>query len=151
MTTAYIALGSSMGDRKKTIDAAILELGGLDGVTVTKRSSVINTVPEGVVAQNTFLNCALEIETTLAPLELLEQALAIEESLGRTRILKWEDRVIDIDIILFGDLVMDEPRLTIPHPLFRERAFVLRPLAEIAPRVKDPVTEKTIAELLEAC
>jgi len=131
---------------------ALAELDATPGISVSARSGFYETEPIGVVDQPKFLNAAAEIETELAPLELLNVCKAIEERLGRVRNTddKWGPRVIDIDIVLWGDRVDQLDGLTIPHPEFRTRQFVLAPLEEIGGEVVDPVTGKTVAELAEA-
>lgn len=148
-TTAYIALGSNMGDREANLRAAIDMLGRTDGVCVSVVSSFYETEPVGYTDQDTFINAAAGVVTTLTPGELLAVCLGIEDALGRVRTIKWGPRTADLDVLLFGDTVMDTPELVIPHPLMHERRFVLEPLAEIAPGALHPTSGRTIAELLE--
>ncbi len=146
----YLSLGGNMGDRKARLAEAVEALDGLPDTTVRTVSRCYETEPLGLTDQPAFLNLAVEIETSLKPLELLEAAKAIERRLGRARGRPWGPRPIDIDIILYGSLAMDRPELTLPHKEFRRRAFVLTPLAEIAPGATDPVSGKTVAELAGA-
>ena len=153
LVTAYLALGSNLGDRSALLDAAVNLLGERAG-RVTAVSSPIETEPAGFQSPHPFLNQALALETTLAPSALLSVTQEIEKELGRSEKSEggiYKDRPIDIDLILYGDLALETPGLTLPHPRFRERPFVLRPLSEIAgDDVTDPVTGKTISELLWA-
>jgi 2-amino-4-hydroxy-6-hydroxymethyldihydropteridine diphosphokinase len=118
------------------------------GIAVRRVSTVIETAPVGGPPQGKFLNGVVEIETTLGPRELLRELQGIEDALGRVRAERWGPRTIDLDILLYGDEVVTEADLMVPHPLMHERAFVLLPLAEIAPRARHPVLRKSIAELL---
>ncbi len=143
--TAYLLLGSNLGDRQTVLEQAIALLALRAGMVVA-RSSFYETAAWGKTDQPAFLNLALQIETTLTPLALLDQALGIEAELGRVRIEKWGERIIDIDLILFGAEVIDIPgRLQVPHPHMQERKFVMVPLAEIAPLVVHPVLHATIS------
>ena len=147
---AYLSLGGNLGDRETLLREAVRLIGERCGL-VGAVSSFIETEPVGFVSTHPFLNLALELDTPLSPEELLPETQAIEKELGRTAKSAggiYHDRPIDIDIILFGNLQIDTPELTIPHPRFRERLFVLTPLSEIAGEVKDPLTHKTIKELL---
>ena len=151
VTTCYIALGSNLGDRAANLAAAVDRLRATPELRVTKISSYLeNPAVGGPTDSPSFLNAVVEIETTLPPRALLERLLEIERELGRVRREKWGPRVIDLDVLLYGDQVIDEPDLKIPHPLMHQREFVLRPLAEIAPGVMHPVMRKTVRELLEA-
>jgi 2-amino-4-hydroxy-6-hydroxymethyldihydropteridine diphosphokinase len=148
VTRVAIALGSNLGDRQQLLRDAAAALGGiLSGVHV---SSFHRTAPVGVGPQPEFLNAALTAVTALAPRDLLDRMLALEGDFGRVRPHPGAARTLDLDLILYGDRVIDEPGLTVPHPRFRERRFVLEPLAEIAVDWVDPVTGRTVGELLEA-
>jgi 2-amino-4-hydroxy-6-hydroxymethyldihydropteridine diphosphokinase len=140
VTTAYIGLGTNLGDRTALLHSAIEALDWGD-VRVVKGSRVYETEPVGGPAgQPLFLNQVVEVETSLGPDALWDRCSGVEAALGRSRAreLHWGPRAIDLDILLFGDLVNDDPMLQIPHPRLHERAFVLVPLAEIAPEVKVP-------------
>jgi 2-amino-4-hydroxy-6-hydroxymethyldihydropteridine diphosphokinase len=144
----YLLLGSNLGDRAQLIGDAIEKIGQQIG-TVFTRSALYETAAWGKEDQPAFLNVALGVDTGLAPLEVLKKALQIEQELGRIREVKWGSRLIDIDIILYEDLVVDEYDLQIPHPQMQYRGFVLKPLAEIAATALHPVLKKTVSELLQ--
>lgn len=145
--TTYIALGSNMGDKMATCRRA-LDLLSRAG-RVTKVSSFYCTEPVGYPNQEDFINAVAELETSLSPLALLAACHVIEDKLGRSRLLQWGPRTIDLDILLYGDQVVNNSELTIPHPLMAERRFVLVPLCEIAPQATHPVVRKTVADLLK--
>jgi 2-amino-4-hydroxy-6-hydroxymethyldihydropteridine diphosphokinase len=144
----YLSLGSNVGDRAAHLRAAIERLAGVGTVKAT--SGFYETEPVGVADQPWFLNSVVALETGLAPRELLAYALAIEEAMGRRRTRDKGPRTIDIDILLFGDRVIDEPGLKVPHPAMHERRFVLEPLAQIAPGILHPTIKKTARQLLAA-
>jgi 2-amino-4-hydroxy-6-hydroxymethyldihydropteridine diphosphokinase len=147
---ALIGLGSNVGDRRGALEGAIAALSQKPGVTIRHVSSFQETEPVGGPAgQGMYLNAAATLETTLDPLELLYVLHEIETKFGRTRTARWGERTLDLDLVLFGDQIIDTPELTVPHPRWRTRRFVLEPLAEIAPGVIDPVTKRTVGELLE--
>ena len=138
-TRAYVGLGANLGPREETLRRAVERLGGLKGVTVVALSSLRETEPVGVVDQPPFLNGAVAIETDLSPRDLLEALLEIERTLGRVRDRsRWGPRTIDLDLLLYGGEVVEEPGLSVPHPLLGERRFALEPLAELDPNLEIP-------------
>lgn len=147
-TTAYIALGSNLGDREGTLRSAIVALRQLGSVEAT--SSSYETAPVGLVEQPDFLNAVVALRTTLSPQELMAALLRIEQQHGRDRgaSVPKGPRTLDLDMLSYGDAVMETPMLTLPHPSLAERRFVLAPLAELAPQWRHPVTGKTAAILL---
>lgn len=147
MSTAYLGIGSNLGDRRKNCLDAI-EMLEQKGIIIKKKSSLYETEPWGVENQPMFLNMAIEIETDLKPGELLGLLKEVEKEVGRGKTYKWGPRIIDLDILLFDNISVDEYNLTIPHPLMHEREFVLKPLAEIAPDVTHPLLHERIQELL---
>ena len=144
--TAYVALGSNLGDKEANLCKA-LELLEERGVEVVKTSSFICTEPYGVTDQPQFLNGVCEVRTSLVPLALLHTLLEIEQEMGRVRLRHWGERNIDLDLLLYEDVVMDTPELKLPHPDMQNRDFVLLPLAEIAPELVHPILQKSIEEL----
>ena len=147
--TAYLGIGSNLGDKEGYLDFAVDELGRDDFVRVEKVSSYINTEPYGTVEQPDFLNGVLEVRTLYTPLELLQVINDIEEEAGRKRIIHWGPRTLDIDILLYDDEIIHiGEKLTVPHVEMAKREFVLKPLAEIAPYVMHPILHKCAAELL---
>jgi|SRR5580692_3257543 2-amino-4-hydroxy-6-hydroxymethyldihydropteridine diphosphokinase len=150
---AYLSLGSNVGDREHQLRDAIARLEAVGrGVSV---SSFYETEPVEFTDQAWFLNCAVALETTATPEQLMTALLDIEQGMGRQRVQKKGPRAIDLDILLFmdeltGDAVIDLPELTIPHPAMHQRRFVLEPLAEIAAEARHPVLKKAIRELLDA-
>ncbi len=139
MTRAYVGLGANLGDRERTLRAAVEALGAEDGVEVVAISALRETDPVGVGDQPRFLNGAAELKTTLTARELLGRLLAVEQSFGRVRVPgEHGPRTLDLDLLLYGDAQLDEPGLTVPHPRLHERRFVLEPLAELAPGLVVP-------------
>jgi 2-amino-4-hydroxy-6-hydroxymethyldihydropteridine diphosphokinase len=137
--TAYVGLGANLGDRERTLRAATHALAAEDGIEVLAVSTLRETEPVGVDSQPLFLNGAVALETALAPRELLDRLLAIEQRFGRVRITGRRDpRTLDLDLLLYGDETIDEPGLTVPHPRLHERRFALEPLAELTPGLVVP-------------
>jgi 2-amino-4-hydroxy-6-hydroxymethyldihydropteridine diphosphokinase len=148
MSIVYIGIGSNFGNRQENCLHAI-ELLQKKGIVVTKRSSLHETEPWGVKDQSWFINMAIGIETGLKPAELLKVLKDIEREVGREESFKWGPRMIDLDILLFDNIILNEDNLKIPHPLMHERDFVLRPLCEIAPDIKHPLLKMSIIDLLQ--
>jgi 2-amino-4-hydroxy-6-hydroxymethyldihydropteridine diphosphokinase len=145
---AYIGLGANLGNREDTLRLALVRLAAVPGIDVLRVSSVRETDPVGPVEQPRFLNAAAALETSLGPRELLEQLLAVERSLGRTRDgPRFGPRTIDLDLLVYADRFVDDPRLTIPHPRLHERRFALEPLAELDPDLVVP-GRGTVRDLL---
>jgi 2-amino-4-hydroxy-6-hydroxymethyldihydropteridine diphosphokinase len=143
---AAIALGSNLGDRRATLDAAVVMLIASPGLQLLARSSWQASAPVGP-PQPDYLNGCAVLETSLTPEALLQRLLAIEAHFGRVRGARWGPRTLDLDLIFYGQRQLRSPRLEVPHPRLRERAFVLGPLAEIAPNWVDPATGQTVAAL----
>ena len=143
----YLSLGSNIGDRQNHLREAVARLERLGRVVSV--SSFYETEPVEFKEQAWFLNCAVALQTSKAPEQLLDAILQLEQQMGRQRLQKKGPRAIDIDILLFADTIIDSPELTIPHPAMHQRRFVLEPLAEIAPEATHAVIKKTIRELLE--
>jgi len=138
LAVVFLGLGSNLGDRRKNIDSALELIDGTFRTSVKKVSSLYETEPVGYTDQPDFLNAVALVETERKPEEFMSDLLEVEHEMGRIRNVRWGPRVIDIDILMFDDLEMDTPGLTLPHPRMAERAFVLAPLAEIAPKLLLP-------------
>ncbi|HET6781709.1 MAG TPA: 2-amino-4-hydroxy-6-hydroxymethyldihydropteridine diphosphokinase [bacterium] len=147
MARVYMSLGSNLGDRKATLESALRHLKASRHVSVLRASSIYETEPIGYADQPWFYNLAAEVETELDPDELLALTKQVERDLNRTRQIRWGPRTIDIDILLYDDIVVNGDRLTLPHPEMTQRRFVLEPLHEIAPELKLP-DGRRIADLL---
>ena len=150
LSLVAVAAGSNLGDRRAHLEWAFAQLAG--SLSNLRISSLIETEPVDVPGpQPPYLNAAVVGETTLAPVDLMRALLDLERARGRRRGAPRASRTLDLDLILYGDLILDTPALVVPHPRFRERRFVLEPLAELAPEWRDPVTGKTVRGLLADC
>lgn len=150
MADAYVGLGSNLGDRAATLREALRRLGEAQGVEVVAASPFVETAPVGgPPGQPKFLNAAARLSVELAPDALLDLLLRLEAELGRERAERWGPRTLDLDLLLYDDLILDTARLTVPHPRMHEREFVLEPLAQIAPAAVHPALGRTVRDLLE--
>lgn len=147
--TAYIAMGSNMGNKRENIEEAIRIINDLHTCKVSRISNFYETKPVGYLDQEDFVNCVIEIKTLLLPKELMGTLLSIEKKLKRERIIKWGPRTIDLDIILYDNIITTDEDVLIPHPRMHERLFVLKPLSDIAPYIIHPVLNKRIITLTE--
>lgn len=144
MSNAYLSLGANLGDRREQLAEALRRLAALPGIKLAGVSGLYQTAPQGKTDQPAFLNCAAWLETELAPLDLLAALQAVEQALGREREVRWGPRTIDIDLLLYDELQIDLPTLTVPHPRMWERAFVLIPLLDVLP---DPALQAQLDQL----
>lgn len=146
MAIAYVALGSNLGDKKKNLQSALMLL-MQQGVEVLQVSGYFVTEPYGVTDQPQFLNAVCRVRTNLEPVALLRTLLATELAMGRVRLRHWGERNIDLDLLLYENVVMQTPELTLPHPDMQNRDFVLLPLLDIAPELVHPLLHKTVREM----
>ena len=146
---AYIAIGSNLGDKELNLKSSIEKMQLHKAIKVINTSTFVETEPVGYLDQDKFLNGAVEIRTLLTPKQLIKYLLKIELELKRERIIKWGPRTIDLDVLLYDDLITSDEEIIIPHPRMQDRAFVLNPLCEIAPFVVHPLLKKRIVNLLE--
>jgi 2-amino-4-hydroxy-6-hydroxymethyldihydropteridine diphosphokinase len=149
MTTAFVGIGSNLGDRETNLGQAIELLSAEDGIEVVAVSEIRETDPVGPVEQGPFLNGAVKVDTSLAPRELLNRLLSVENRLGRVRSERWGPRTIDLDLLLYGGERVDEPGLTVPHPRLHERRFALEPLLDLDPALEIPGLEPISTLLAE--
>ncbi|MCQ9301911.1 2-amino-4-hydroxy-6-hydroxymethyldihydropteridine diphosphokinase [Staphylococcus hyicus] len=149
MIDVYLGLGSNIGDCEQQLQSAVERLDQVTGIHVQHMSSMYETKPVGYVEQPDFLNVCLHIKTTLSPEALLHQCLRIEKELHRVREVRWGPRTIDIDVLLYGDEIIESEQLIVPHPRMTARAFVMIPLNEIAAHVIEPRSKKTIQSLVQ--
>lgn len=145
---AYVGLGSNLGDREAMIRLAIDDLARLPETTLAKASSLYDTEPVGEVDQPNFLNAVAALDTALTARQLLWNLQLVEKRLGRVRAQKWGPRTIDLDLLLYGSLILEEPDLKVPHPELTRRSFVLVPLVEIEPTLVHPATLEPLVQLL---
>jgi 2-amino-4-hydroxy-6-hydroxymethyldihydropteridine diphosphokinase len=144
---AILALGTNLGNRIENIEDAIRRLTADGSVRISSRSKLYRSAPWGVTDQDWFINACVAIRTKLSPHELLKHCQAVENDMGRVRTIRWGPRIIDVDILTFGDLKIGDPDLTVPHPLIAERAFVLVPLRDVAPELR--LNGRAIDEMLD--
>lgn len=149
MKHVFLSLGSNMGRREVFLQEAIFALDKTDDISIYKVSSIYETEPVGFTRQNKFLNMAVEVQTALSPMELLKTTQQVELKLGRKRTIKWGPRTIDIDILLYDQLIIETEWLTIPHPRMMSRAFVLIPLFDLNPKLRIPTVSRPLAECVE--
>lgn len=150
MVKAYLGLGSNMGDRAHQLQQAIQIIDRFQHIDVASVSPIYETEPVGYTDQPQFLNLCIEIETTLKPQELLKRCLETEQALHRVRKIRWGPRTLDVDILLYGNEIIEEDNLIIPHPRMVERAFVLIPLNDIASKHIEPRSQRLIKNLVTA-
>lgn len=148
-TSAFIGIGSNLGDRVKNCLDAIESIGDIPGCSVEARSDLFTTEPQGIRDQDWYVNGAVSIYTCIEASQLLKRLMAIEISMGRVREKKWGPRNIDLDILFFGGEIIETEGLIVPHPLVQERRFVLVPMVQLAPDLRHPLLRKSMAELLD--
>jgi dihydroneopterin aldolase/2-amino-4-hydroxy-6-hydroxymethyldihydropteridine diphosphokinase len=148
-STAYIALGSNLGNKEKNLKDAVKLIDSTLNTNLIKTSNIYETKPVGYLDQDNFLNCAVKVKTLLTPKALIHVLLGIEKQLKRERLIKWGPRTIDLDILLYDDIITCDEEVIIPHPRMHERMFVLKPLCDIAPYYMHPILHKRIIELME--
>ena len=148
MVKAYLGLGSNIGNRELQLNEAIKILHAYQGIQVTQVSHIYETETVGYTNQPKFLNLCIEIETELNPQSLLKCCLATEQQLHRKREIRWGPRTLDVDILLFGDQIIEQDNLSVPHPRMKERSFVLIPLNDIATNQIEPISNKSIGQLV---
>lgn len=148
--TAYIGVGGNMGDKEKNVRAALELINNSHHTKITKTSKFYETKPVGYLQQEDFLNCAIEIKTLLNPLELVTFLLSIEKELKRERVIRWGPRTVDLDVLLYDDIISSSEEIIIPHPRMQERMFVLESLCDIAPYVMHPILNKPIIQIKAA-
>ncbi len=149
MTKVYAGLGSNLGNKRENILSAIDRIDAYEGFCVKEKSGFYDTAPVGGPLQPDYVNCVIGLETEIEPQALLKEFKKIETALGRETGVRWGPRVIDLDILLYGDTIVTDHNLKIPHERMHERVFVLEPLCEISPDIKHPVSGISISELLE--
>jgi len=147
--TAFLGIGANLGDRAETLRLAVAKLNAHEQINVEAVSSVYETGPVGVLDQPDFLNAVVQVETSLTAQALLDALLETELFFGRKRLKKWGPRILDLDVLLFGEAVIDEPGLTVPHPYLHVRGFVLYPLCDLIAGEKHPVLGCSFASLLK--
>lgn len=146
---AYIGVGSNLGDKLSNCQKAIDLIDNIENCTVKRQSGFYRTEPVGVASQNWYVNGVIRVETGLSVQDLLRSLLSIETGMGRVRKQRWESRIIDLDILLYGHHVIDEKNLTIPHPRMHVRRFVLMPMVQLDPDLVHPVLGRTMSELFD--
>lgn len=150
MARVFVGIGSNEGDRFQLISSAVQAMGAVDGIQVVQMALIVQTEPVGGPPQGPYLNTVVELNTTRDPQSLLAVLQAIERRLGRLpSSTRWAPRPIDLDLLLYGEAVIREPNLIVPHPRMHERRFVLEPLVQLAPEVRHPILDTTAAVLLE--